>query len=61
RLKHEAAWCSTFSCLRTPQAKDSAGFQCLQNPGVQKACEENLVDLKYAVNIVLMFEEEEKA
>ncbi|KER23347.1 LOW QUALITY PROTEIN: hypothetical protein T265_14658 [Opisthorchis viverrini] len=28
---------------------------------VQKACEENLVDLEYADGIVLMFEEEEKA
>ncbi|KER32462.1 hypothetical protein T265_12806, partial [Opisthorchis viverrini] len=27
RLKHEAAWCSTFSCLRTSQTRDSAGFQ----------------------------------
>ncbi|KER25168.1 hypothetical protein T265_14264, partial [Opisthorchis viverrini] len=29
RLKHEAAWCSTFSCLRTSQTRDSAGFQNL--------------------------------
>ncbi|KER31791.1 hypothetical protein T265_02023 [Opisthorchis viverrini] len=27
RLKHEAAWRSTFSCLRTSQTRDSAGFQ----------------------------------
>ncbi|KER32947.1 hypothetical protein T265_01040 [Opisthorchis viverrini] len=27
RLKHEAAWGSTFSCLRTSQTRDSAGFQ----------------------------------
>ncbi|KER24372.1 hypothetical protein T265_07931 [Opisthorchis viverrini] len=27
RLKHEAAWCSTFSCLRTSQTKESAEFQ----------------------------------
>ncbi|KER33387.1 hypothetical protein T265_12612, partial [Opisthorchis viverrini] len=27
RLKHEAAWCSTFSCLETSQTRDSAGFQ----------------------------------
>ncbi|KER24373.1 hypothetical protein T265_07933 [Opisthorchis viverrini] len=27
RLKHEAAWCSTFSCLRTSRTRDSAGFQ----------------------------------
>ncbi|KER19493.1 hypothetical protein T265_11753 [Opisthorchis viverrini] len=33
----------------------------LQNPGVRIACEENLVDLEYADDIVLMFEEEEKA
>ncbi|KER28801.1 hypothetical protein T265_04411 [Opisthorchis viverrini] len=33
----------------------------LQNPGVQIACEDNLVDLEYADDIVLMFEEEEKA
>ncbi|KER23075.1 hypothetical protein T265_08973 [Opisthorchis viverrini] len=33
----------------------------LQNPGVQVACEENLVDLEYADDIVLMFEEAEKA
>ncbi|KER23595.1 hypothetical protein T265_08538 [Opisthorchis viverrini] len=33
----------------------------LQNPGVQIACEENLVDLEYADDVVLMFEEEEKA
>ncbi|KER25781.1 hypothetical protein T265_06816 [Opisthorchis viverrini] len=33
----------------------------LQNPGVQIACGENLVDLEYADDIVLMFEEEEKA
>ncbi|KER20686.1 hypothetical protein T265_10817 [Opisthorchis viverrini] len=33
----------------------------LQNPGVQIASEENLVDLEYADDIVLMFEEEEKA
>ncbi|KAG5453509.1 hypothetical protein CSKR_112253 [Clonorchis sinensis] len=26
-LKHEAAWCSTFSCLETSQTRDSAGFQ----------------------------------
>ncbi|KER29596.1 hypothetical protein T265_03797 [Opisthorchis viverrini] len=33
----------------------------LRNHGVQIACEENLVDLEYADDIVLMFEEEEKA
>ncbi|KER30033.1 hypothetical protein T265_03412 [Opisthorchis viverrini] len=27
RLKHEAACCSTFSCLRTSQTRDSGGFQ----------------------------------
>ncbi|KAG5448021.1 hypothetical protein CSKR_106608 [Clonorchis sinensis] len=27
QLKHEAAWCSTFSCLETSQTRDSAGFQ----------------------------------
>ncbi|KER28944.1 hypothetical protein T265_04325 [Opisthorchis viverrini] len=27
RLKHEVAWYSTFSCLRTSQTRDSAGFQ----------------------------------
>ncbi|KAG5442496.1 hypothetical protein CSKR_113256, partial [Clonorchis sinensis] len=27
QLKHEAAWCSTFSRLETSQARDSAGFQ----------------------------------
>ncbi|KER27169.1 hypothetical protein T265_05705 [Opisthorchis viverrini] len=26
RLKHEAAWCSTFICLETVQTRDSAGF-----------------------------------
>ncbi|KAG5453187.1 hypothetical protein CSKR_112749 [Clonorchis sinensis] len=25
--KYEAAWCSTFSCLKTSQTRDSAGFQ----------------------------------
>ncbi|KER27411.1 hypothetical protein T265_05518 [Opisthorchis viverrini] len=29
RLKHEAVWCSTFSCLRTSQTRDSAGFQVI--------------------------------
>ncbi|GAA57679.1 septum formation protein [Clonorchis sinensis] len=33
----------------------------LQNPGVQIACKENLVDLEYADDVVLIFEEEEKA
>ncbi|GAA53624.1 hypothetical protein CLF_110644, partial [Clonorchis sinensis] len=33
----------------------------LQNRGVQIACDENLVDLEYADDIVLIFEEEEKA
>ncbi|KER25966.1 hypothetical protein T265_06663 [Opisthorchis viverrini] len=33
----------------------------LQNPGVQIVWEEDLVDLEYADDIVLMFEEEEKA
>ncbi|KER20643.1 hypothetical protein T265_15265, partial [Opisthorchis viverrini] len=33
----------------------------LQNPGVQIASEENLVDLEYADDIVLVFEEQEKA
>ncbi|KAG5442665.1 hypothetical protein CSKR_111907, partial [Clonorchis sinensis] len=27
QLEHEAAWCSTFSCLKTSQTGDSAGFQ----------------------------------
>ncbi|KER27715.1 hypothetical protein T265_05274 [Opisthorchis viverrini] len=27
RLEHEAAWCSRFSCLKTSQTRDSAGFQ----------------------------------
>ncbi|KAG5452604.1 hypothetical protein CSKR_100455 [Clonorchis sinensis] len=27
QLEHEAAWCSTFSCLETSQTRDSAGFQ----------------------------------
>ncbi|KAG5453607.1 hypothetical protein CSKR_109559 [Clonorchis sinensis] len=27
RLKHEAAWCSTFSCLKTSQTGDPAGFE----------------------------------
>ncbi|KER26971.1 hypothetical protein T265_05879 [Opisthorchis viverrini] len=27
RLKHEAAWCSTFSCLETSQTRYSAEFQ----------------------------------
>ncbi|KER33623.1 hypothetical protein T265_00514 [Opisthorchis viverrini] len=27
QLKHEAAWCRTFSCLETSQSTDSAGFQ----------------------------------
>ncbi|KAG5450054.1 hypothetical protein CSKR_103288 [Clonorchis sinensis] len=27
QLKHEAAWCSTFSCLKTSQKGDSAGIQ----------------------------------
>ncbi|KER29084.1 hypothetical protein T265_04179 [Opisthorchis viverrini] len=31
RLKHEAAWCSTFSCLETLQTRDSAGFQRLKH------------------------------
>ncbi|GAA55804.1 polyprotein [Clonorchis sinensis] len=33
----------------------------LQNPGVQIACDENLVDLKHADDIILVFREEEKA
>ncbi|KER26813.1 LOW QUALITY PROTEIN: hypothetical protein T265_13930 [Opisthorchis viverrini] len=38
RLKHEAAWCSTFSCLTTSQTRYSAGFQSLfekPNPSTQ--------------------------
>ncbi|KAG5445585.1 hypothetical protein CSKR_106904, partial [Clonorchis sinensis] len=27
QLEHEAAWCSTFSCLRTSKTGDPAGFQ----------------------------------
>ncbi|KER25051.1 hypothetical protein T265_14295, partial [Opisthorchis viverrini] len=27
RLRHEAAWWSTFSCLETSQTRDSTGFQ----------------------------------
>ncbi|KAG5441792.1 hypothetical protein CSKR_110603, partial [Clonorchis sinensis] len=27
QLEHEVVWCSTFSCLETPQMGDSAGFQ----------------------------------
>ncbi|KAG5450846.1 hypothetical protein CSKR_110125 [Clonorchis sinensis] len=27
QLEHEAAWCSTFSCLKTSQTGDSAWFQ----------------------------------
>ncbi|KAG5449571.1 hypothetical protein CSKR_101562 [Clonorchis sinensis] len=27
QLEHEAAWCSTFSCLKSSQTRDSAGFQ----------------------------------
>ncbi|KAG5450060.1 hypothetical protein CSKR_113375, partial [Clonorchis sinensis] len=27
QLEHEAAWCSTFSCLETSKTGDSAGFQ----------------------------------
>ncbi|KER31364.1 hypothetical protein T265_02413 [Opisthorchis viverrini] len=26
-VKNEAAWCSTFNCLKTSQKRDSAGFQ----------------------------------
>ncbi|KAG5447262.1 hypothetical protein CSKR_108639 [Clonorchis sinensis] len=26
-MKHEAAWCNTFSCLETTQTRDSTGFQ----------------------------------
>ncbi|GAA53681.1 zinc finger protein 341 [Clonorchis sinensis] len=33
----------------------------LQNPGIQIACDENLVNLEYADDIVLVLEEEEKA
>ncbi|KER27050.1 LOW QUALITY PROTEIN: hypothetical protein T265_13876 [Opisthorchis viverrini] len=29
QMKHEAAWCNTFSCLKTSQARDSAGLQRL--------------------------------
>ncbi|KER29724.1 hypothetical protein T265_03740 [Opisthorchis viverrini] len=36
-------------------------LESLQNPGVHIASEENLADLEYADDIVLMFEEEEKA
>ncbi|KER33249.1 LOW QUALITY PROTEIN: hypothetical protein T265_12670 [Opisthorchis viverrini] len=32
RLRHEAAWCGTFSCLRTSQTRDSAGFQLAKYP-----------------------------
>ncbi|KAG5454383.1 hypothetical protein CSKR_107236 [Clonorchis sinensis] len=31
QLEHEAAWCSTFSCLKTSQTGDSAGFQQLEH------------------------------
>ncbi|KER33380.1 hypothetical protein T265_00700 [Opisthorchis viverrini] len=34
KLKHEAAWCSTFSCLRKSQTRDSAGFQANSSPSV---------------------------
>ncbi|KAG5445028.1 hypothetical protein CSKR_105042 [Clonorchis sinensis] len=27
QLKHEAVWCSTFSCLEISRTRDSAGFQ----------------------------------
>ncbi|KAG5441660.1 hypothetical protein CSKR_103201 [Clonorchis sinensis] len=30
QLEHEAAWCSTFSCLKTSQTGDSAGFQLVR-------------------------------
>ncbi|KER31599.1 hypothetical protein T265_02235 [Opisthorchis viverrini] len=33
RLKHEAAWCSTFRCLRASQTRDSAGFQLGDSTG----------------------------
>ncbi|KER21680.1 hypothetical protein T265_10051 [Opisthorchis viverrini] len=33
----------------------------LQNPGAQRASEENLVNLEYADDIVFIFEEKEKA
>ncbi|KAG5443162.1 hypothetical protein CSKR_108506, partial [Clonorchis sinensis] len=29
QLEHEAAWCSTFTCLKTSQTGDSAGFQAV--------------------------------
>ncbi|KAG5454841.1 hypothetical protein CSKR_203720, partial [Clonorchis sinensis] len=32
QLEHEAAWCSTFSCLKTSQTGDSAGFQLPCHP-----------------------------
>ncbi|KAG5451720.1 hypothetical protein CSKR_102894 [Clonorchis sinensis] len=46
QLKHEAAWCSTFSCLETSQTRDSAEFQvslsqnqiCLQMSVFRPAC-----------------------
>ncbi|KAG5442299.1 hypothetical protein CSKR_109884 [Clonorchis sinensis] len=31
QLKHEAAWCGTFSCLETPQTRDSTVFQVVEN------------------------------
>ncbi|KAG5450957.1 hypothetical protein CSKR_105287 [Clonorchis sinensis] len=41
QLDHEAAWCSTFSCLKTSQTGDSAGFQ-----GVSS---KNQIDLQMSV------------
>ncbi|KAG5445492.1 hypothetical protein CSKR_100980 [Clonorchis sinensis] len=36
QLEHEAAWCSTFSCLDTSQTRDSTGFQ--MSPSQNQIC-----------------------
>ncbi|KAG5446469.1 hypothetical protein CSKR_105818 [Clonorchis sinensis] len=43
QLEHEAAWCSTFSCLETSQTGDSSGFQL--------SLSQNQIDLQMSVFI----------
>ncbi|KAG5444010.1 hypothetical protein CSKR_106215 [Clonorchis sinensis] len=41
QLEHEAAWGSTFSCLKSSQTRDSAGFQV--------SLSQNQIDLQMSV------------
>ncbi|KER25655.1 hypothetical protein T265_14173, partial [Opisthorchis viverrini] len=50
-----------FDVSVAAETEEDKSVQGLQNSGVQIACEESLVDLEYADDIVLVFEEEQKA